>query len=1051
MLNDLEKREKKLNKQVREEKAKVDVLTDQLKHSQDQLKSKDQHITKLNEQLSHLRYEFDQSVAKSDYDRLKGECDHLKEALKSARFNEKSLVGDNAELKDELKAAENSVSQLKKHLKTLEPSAGKLQEVVAERDALVNELKIFSEKLTKSEELRKSEREEIVASYERQIACLEELIPAKSSKFNISSPLLTSSPEILTYRNKSAEGESLGFFAEIRCKELEEQLELVQSQLKERTEQMQSLADQLASSNSKVTNLNEEKSHLTHDLDQIMSKITHLQEQLKSKEIEFSTLQLNFEKSEKEHKSQINSLTLALSRKEAELKSTQSKIIDASKIIDNLRTNVSSSADEISALKMNLDEEKNRVDHLSSLLELNQRELKDSCGVILTMKSTNDSLSSELNEVKKKMQDIEPKYEQNQIELKRISGELEKTKNELKSAYEQLDNLTKQFTELQVNQGSKIRELEFTLRRKDTEYENLLEEKTTIHESLEDITAKYSSATCELESLRSSLEKLEQAMKELNNSKSDYDAQSSQLEKQLAEVNCFLKHKEEEYEKLREEKYKTEESLNKLTQEVSVLRSQSDELEKVKKSLEEEKANSAKQSKMADELWEKLIEESTAANHEKAEHERLKQENSQLQTKIESLAQLKSQAHTLNSEKNVLNNQMEQIKKEKENLAKELEHLRSFVNQLKEQNERLTNSRSDTEKEMQQLTQLLKDRTSTRSDIAQRLEEEIAQIRKSCAENHVKEIQRLNHDLSQFNEMLRKKDQLLKQITEDWRLAEESFKIERATKNRLLNENSQLERRLAELTKDKNHFNATFVMPNANIVLSRPSSPIVNASTPASSCSKDKIFTITDGETANSHNTTFNAFKRPLPIACSSFYVDEEPQHFMNTSDISNISHTSKDSNPCHPPQRVKEGNATPVQEEDPLDRLSILASRNKRQPLHLRTSYPAEFQELLVDEAAIKGIPHKNKCKPVELSSNDVSDEPVGQTFILHENNKVVPLAKPVTKAGNENAPSKHSSAETTFTVPGIIKASSRSVFRHAKLSSPAPKKSKDLKEIHC
>ena len=68
------------------------------------------------------------------------------------------------------------------------------------------------------------------------------------------------------------------------------------------------------------------------------SQIKALEEQLSSKQIELSTIHAKFEKSEKEHKSQMNSLTLALSRRETDLKIQQSKLTDASQVIDALRT-----------------------------------------------------------------------------------------------------------------------------------------------------------------------------------------------------------------------------------------------------------------------------------------------------------------------------------------------------------------------------------------------------------------------------------------------------------------------------------------------------------------------------------------------------------------------------------------------------------------------------------------------------------------------------------------------------------------------------------------
>ena len=199
----------KLNKQVRQEKSRNDLLSDRVKITEEQLKSRDKQIAKLKENIFSLRTELNESAPKSDYDRLKSECERQRETVSQLKSGEKSISQENTELRDELKHSGKFIDELEQKLKSLESTGKKLAEVEEERDSLVNELRRFAEKLIQSEQLRKEEKETLEQFYKRQLEDLEELIPCKSSNFDVCAPLLSSPPNLVASQNKSSEGESL--------------------------------------------------------------------------------------------------------------------------------------------------------------------------------------------------------------------------------------------------------------------------------------------------------------------------------------------------------------------------------------------------------------------------------------------------------------------------------------------------------------------------------------------------------------------------------------------------------------------------------------------------------------------------------------------------------------------------------------------------------------------------------------------------------------------------------------------------------------------------
>lgn len=439
-------------------------------------------------------------------------------------------------------------------------------------------------------------------------------------------------------------------------------------------------------------------------------------------------------------------------------------------------------------------------------------------------------------------------------------------------------------------------------------------------------------------------------------------------------------------------------------EEISVLRGQLDHHNKTSSGLETDvtdlKQQLAQKASQIEELWEKLIEADGICNKERCEQESLLSRNRELEVQVEQqqllIANLQGQLTEIRLDmESEINSLKQKLEEEEFRFQTEMKKKQTEAMKLSLDVELLMKQIDDEKKrhleEQEILKKKLEGTTKVRENVTDRLQDEIASIRKNCSETHVKEIQRLNEELTRIGTLLARKEKQISRGMEEIEMMEQSFTMERLQKKRYQEECIRLEAQLDKLAKASANTagNNTYICPTINVHSS-------NAEV-AGAVVKSLADNMTGVKTNN---------QRMIPPTGSSFYISEEPSEVMNVSSVSgsrfNESHTE-----------------TFMIEEDPHQRLAQLQERNARQPPALKCSYAAELQELKVDESALK-----------ELTGS----------FMPGKMTETVTVTRRVTREVNVTDASKRA---------GIISPSSRSVFKRSFKGSWSPKLSKPFDKV--
>lgn len=607
----------------------------------------------------------------------------------------------------------------------------------------------------------------------------------------------------------------------------------------------------------------------------------------------------------------------------------------------------------------------------------------------------NDQLKIQLESVSEQLRCLQSQMDTQKAEFENLVSELKSEKSELQE----------QNSSLQIS----IIELTSTLARKENDLNSC---QTKFDELLTD----RKSLKCQVEAYQEQVSSLSDQMALF---KQQTDQKSLQLEAYEAEIECY-----------RDRIKSYENEIVQLEQRLSSMQGQlNDRLEMIKN-----------QGEQIHELWDRVLESETTSNSLGAQ---LEKANSQVREKSDELDAKILQIDSLNGKLKESEDKIRQLQNEYYELVEQNHVLTlkstekdSKIEELIDERSKLQISHQNSLKnlqtsyhEMNILVEKVQGRNVANKEQIEKLQDELAALQsenESLKANNEKlsrckvdesEVSQLNDKLNQALALLEEKEKQMYNLKCDLDLTEESFQAERATKNRYSREIARLETLLKE-QKELNSRNTQIIVPTT---INVHSSDVHKGVAIAEQVQQNLVLAAT-----NKLNDS-QTFKKPFPL------TGRDSVALNNSTSSLGSLWTSHQSS-----ANSTRGSEYFTAYEDE-DRLSVLQNRNRKQPLHLKSSYAAELQNLPSDENVIKAIA---KGKPATLPPK-VSQSNLDQTFTLTETTTTTTTTREVKLTSNvENA---------TKLIKKGISPGSRSVFRRAIMApkSWSPGQRKPTNEI--
>lgn len=903
---------KKLRTRLREETDKNEDLSLQLTQMKQESQDKDKKLHGLNNVISELRNRLYESVEASLHDSIVQELDETKKKIKDLEEAQKRTSQTKKDYEDQLASLEGEVDKLKEQLKAAEIFKSQFEDANTDKMFFFDQVHKLSDKLKMVEEVKTEEMKSLRDNYEEKIRFLQEKLDEKENadySFIDHKTLTDDAPHNLcsTFVVDQPVGESLGFFHEIKCSELEDEIKSLTSKYDEELAQLQQQLLQLQREKSQV------EESLAKNLDSFKKETDALKSELVSCKEQMSSL-----------KNQIEEKEQHIQEKETEnkrLEKSSAEHLEKHKQLVNL-------------LEQQTDMEKNLFkDQLSHL----EKEMRDKDSQIESLKKEKDLLESQVH-------DLERGLEMKQSQLLRLEQQLREVVSqsvqELKGKEEVDQKKTQEILSLKqkiLNNDEEIRRLEeendevvfkLTARLAQIEEENNIMKRDVEHQ---------------LEELKKESSNLARDLLQRNQDLLTADHLFQSLEKQVHERNDYI----------------------------SVLKGQLEHYNKTSSALETttEELNQqlAQKTTQVEELWEKLIEADGVSNQEKEQLQYFSSRSQELEVQVEQqqllITELQQQLmdNRLEMEAEIASLKMRLVEDDT-CLARVITEKDSTIKGLEGQlfvlKHELENQKSMALEEQEKLKNKFEGNLRSKDDVTERFQEEIRDIRKSCSENHVKEIQRLREEIARINSILEKKTQQITNGMEEIEMMETSFKMERLQKERYQKECIRLEAQLDKFNKmsgnPAKNGNNTYIMPTINV----------------HSRDAEVAGTIVRSIADNMSNA-----ERPC-LPSSSFFISEEPSEVMNVSSVSG-----------------KSSYSNLFSEEDPQRRLAQLTERNARRPPALKCSYAAELQELKVDDSAFQGLTARTNCMP----GITVTETTTRQIKVISDNKRSSPLSRSV------------------------------------------------------
>ncbi|XP_015788300.1 synaptonemal complex protein 1 [Tetranychus urticae] len=314
----------------------------------------------------------------------------------------------------------------------------------------------------------------------------------------------------------------------------------------------------------------------------------------------------------------------------------------------------------------------------------------------------------------------------------------------------------------------------------------------------------------------------------------------------------------------------------------------------------------------------------------KISNDRMKNELDELKTKLLSMDRLQQEVETLNAQLNLTKSRLSDSYRDLKNcITKREADKRRSAEQIK----KLEQKSTIWEKELTSLRKTCNDLITRNGELTKR-----------CSD-----LEEIVHELSRKNT----------ELQDEVKILDESFIMERRTKERFAEENRHLEKMLqreqfilsqsvrmppppppsssSSYQSSNTLSNTNQINPNATFSISTPICP----KAVKNSANHTHYASSSISSASSTRSSQFESIKkrRPLPPGTGrALAMADEEGEFMDPRNLTDL----------------KNGRCEP-DPEDPMKRLSILQGRNSLCRPHLKSSYPVEMQDVNITEIAIK------------------------------------------------------------------------------------------------
>uniref|UniRef100_A0A8C6BC56 Centromere-associated protein E n=1 Tax=Monodon monoceros TaxID=40151 RepID=A0A8C6BC56_MONMO len=708
----------------------------------------------LESELSSLRANYDNLVL--DYEQLRRENEEMELKLKEKNDLDEFEALERKAEKDQEMQLIHEISNLKNLVKHAEVYNQDLEDVLSSKVELLREKEDQIKKLQKYIDSQKSESMEMDLPYSSENA--EDLKQMKQTLLDAETVALDAKRESAFLRSENLKVKEKMKELASTCKQMENDIELYQSQLEAKKKMQVDLEKELQSSFNEITKLTSLiDGKVPKDLLSNMElerKITHLQKAL-NKEVE---------ENEALHK-EVNLLS--------ELKSLPSEV-------EMLRKEIHDKSEELCVITSEKDKLFSEVAHKESRIQDLLEEIGKTKNDLATSQLNYESTDQEFQDVKSHHIEFEQKYKmvlEENAKLKQEIGNLSKEAQELGLNLDALKTeLSHKTQELQQktteNQKrlKEVEELKEQLESRDSRLHTVENEKTLLTEKLQQTLVEVKTLTQEKDDQKQLQESLQIERDQLKNDIQDTINMNIDTQEQLRNALESLKQHQETINTLK----------MKISEETSKNLHIEDNLGETEDEFQEKMVGVDKKQNLEAKKTQALI--AHVEDNELIEQQR----------KISSLIQ----------EKNELQQMLESITAEKEQLKTDLresiemtienqEELRILGNELKKQQEIVAQEKSHTIKKEEELS-----RTCEKlAEVEEKLKEKSQQLQEKqqqllSVQEEMTEIQK------KMNEMENLKNELKNQ-----ELTLEHIKIERLELVQKLHENSE---EIKFITKERN-------------------------------------------------------------------------------------------------------------------------------------------------------------------------------------------------------------------------------------------------------
>ncbi|XP_022422773.1 centromere-associated protein E [Delphinapterus leucas] len=708
----------------------------------------------LESELSSLRANYDNLVL--DYEQLRRENEEMELKLKEKNDLDEFEALERKAEKDQEMQLIHEISNLKNLVKHAEVYNQDLEDVLSSKVELLREKEDQIKKLQKYIDSQKSESMEMELPYSSENA--EDLKQMKQTLLDAETVALDAKRESAFLRSENLKVKEKMKELASTCKQMENDIELYQSQLEAKKKMQVDLEKELQSSFNEITKLTSLiDGKVPKDLLSNMElerKITHLQKAL-NKEVE---------ENEALHK-EVNLLS--------ELKSLPSEV-------EMLRKEIHDKSEELCVITSEKDKLFSEVAHKESRIQDLLEEIGKTKNDLATSQLNYESTDQEFQDVKNHHIEFEQKYKmvlEENAKLKQEIGNLSKEAQELGLNLDALKTeLSHKTQELQQktteNQKrlKEVEELKEQLESRDSRLHTVEKEKTLLTEKLQQTLVEVKTLTQEKDDQKQLQESLQIERDQLKNDIQDTINMNIDTQEQLRNALESLKQHQETINTLK----------MKISEETSKNLHIEDNLGETEDEFQEKMVGVDKKQNLEAKNTQALI--AHVEDNELIEQQR----------KISSLIQ----------EKNELQQMLESITAEKEQLKTDLresiemtienqEELRILGNELKKQQEIVAQEKSHTIKKEEELS-----RTCEKlAEVEEKLKEKSQQLQEKqqqllSVQEEMTEIQK------KMNEMENLKNELKNQ-----ELTLEHIKIERLELVQKLHENSE---EIKFITKERN-------------------------------------------------------------------------------------------------------------------------------------------------------------------------------------------------------------------------------------------------------